>query len=52
MLWFDLSEQLNHTRPGRDGGENGKGRIVRELMDWNRDSLLGKAKAAHVSKTQ
>ena len=57
MSWFNPSQQLSTTQllahsPTGGMGER-IGRVkVRKFMGWDKDNLIGKAKAAHASKAR
>ena len=55
--WFNPSQQLSPTQPLAHSPLSGNGeRIgrvkVRKLVGWDKDSLIGKAKATHTSKAK
>ena len=57
VLWFNSSWQLSPTEPLAHSTPGGMGeRIrrvkVRKLMGWDKDSLIGKAKAVRTSKAK
>jgi len=57
VSWFNPNQQLSTTRPLTHCSHTGVGERVgrvkmRKLLGWDKDSLIGKAKATQVSKAK